>query len=105
MAGQSDSALGEHNLKGRVALVTGASKGIGRAVSMRLAEMGVKVAVNYYTSKESAKEVVRIIQDGGGEALVLHADVSKRDQVVEMVDRTEGTWGDHRHTGQQRGHY
>ena len=93
MAGQSDNALGEYNLKGRVALVTGASKGIGRAVSMRLAEMGVKVAVNYYTSRESAKEVVRIIQDGGGEALGVHADVSKRDQVVEMVDRTEGTWG------------
>ena len=94
MAGQLDNALGEdNNLKGRVALVTGASKGIGRAISLRLSEMGAKVAVNYNQSEVSAEEVVRVIQDHGEEALAVHADVSKLDQVVEMVDRIEGKWG------------
>ena len=94
MAGQTDNALGEdNNLKGRVALVTGASKGIGRAISLELAEMGAKVAVNYNQSEESAKGVVREIQDRGGEALPVHADVSKLDQVVEMVELIEGKLG------------
>lgn len=85
--------MAESDIQGRIALVTGASKGIGRAVSLRLAEMGVKVAVNYNTSAEAAEDVVRTINEQGGEAFTVHADVSQLDQVVAMVNSVEATWG------------
>ena len=77
----------------QIALVTGASKGIGSAVSFRLSEMGARIAVNYNTSEKEAREVVRTIETGGGEAFAIHADVSDRDQVVAMVEKVVDRWG------------
>ena len=81
------------DLDGKAALVTGASRGIGKAIALKLAEMGAKVAVNYNTSESAAKEVVDIVKSTGGEALAVQADVSNLDQVTAMVDLVTETWG------------
>ena len=79
-------------LSGRSALVTGASKGLGRAIALKLAEMGVRVAVNYNTSASEAEEVSALINEGGGQAFTVQADVSDREQVSAMVDKVQGEW-------------
>ena len=63
-------------LSGRVALVTGASRGIGRACAMKLGALGARVAVNYNTSAAAADDVVARIKAGGGEATAVQGDVS-----------------------------
>ena len=85
--------MGKSDIEGKTALVTGASKGIGSAIALRLADMGVKVAVNYNKSVESAEEVARTIVDAGGEALTVRADISVVDQVTAMVDEINRAWG------------
>jgi len=62
-------------LDGRVAVVTGASRGIGRAIALKLAEMGAKVVVNYRSNKAAAEEVLDMIQTMGGTAIAVQADV------------------------------
>lgn len=79
-------------IAGKTALVTGASKGIGRAVSLRLSEMGVKVAINYRSSAEAADEVASIITKRGGEAITVGADVSSLEQVTRMVETVQSAW-------------
>jgi 3-oxoacyl-[acyl-carrier protein] reductase len=80
-------------IEGRTALVTGASKGIGRGIVLRLSEMGVKVAINYNSSAGVAEEVAAIVTARGGEALTVRADVSKLDQVTAMVGQVQSAWG------------
>jgi len=72
-------------LSGKVALVTGASRGIGRAIAIELARQGAKVAVNYAGSEAKANEVVSEIIGMGGEAFAIQADVSKTESVENMV--------------------
>ena len=84
---------GISDIEGKTALVTGASKGIGRAISLELARLGVKVAVNYNSSKSEAQEVVQAITETGGDAFAVHADVSDLDQVNAMVDKVNDEWG------------
>ena len=80
-------------LDGKIALVTGSSKGLGKAIAIRLAEKGVRVAVNYNTSPDAAGEVVKTIADAGGSAIAVKADVSNLDQVVAMVKQVEEELG------------
>jgi NAD(P)-dependent dehydrogenase (short-subunit alcohol dehydrogenase family) len=77
----------------RVALVTGASRGIGAATASVLAERGFRVVVNYRSSAEQAQQVVATITAAGGEAVAIRADVTMADDVSAMIDETHGKWG------------
>ena len=72
-------------LAGQIALVTGASRGIGRAIALQLAEAGAEVVVNYASSAEAAEQVVSAITTAGGSAYALKADVSQEDQVEQLI--------------------
>jgi len=80
-------------LQDQVALVTGASRGIGRAIAFALAQEGAKVVVNYSSSEAAAESVVAEIQQQGGEALALQADVSQTEQVDHLMEKTQEKWG------------
>jgi acetoacetyl-CoA reductase/3-oxoacyl-[acyl-carrier protein] reductase len=80
-------------LDGKVALVTGASRGIGRAIAVLLAKEGAKVAVNYNSDIDGAQSVADEIATFGGTALLTQADVSSSDEARAMVKKIVETWG------------
>jgi 3-oxoacyl-[acyl-carrier protein] reductase len=82
----------QQRLQGKVALVTGASRGIGRATALALAAEGAKVVVNYANSQAAANQVVAEIEAMGSEAIALAADVSHADQVEALVNAAMGKW-------------
>lgn len=79
--------------EGKAAIVTGASRGIGREIALQLAKEGARVAVNYSGSKDKADEVVQLIKDIGGEAFAIQADVSNQESVKNLIDETIATFG------------
>jgi len=81
------------DLTKRVALVTGGSRGIGRAIAISLAEAGAAVAVNYREKSAEAEAVARAIRDKGGRAVAIAADVSKTAEVARMVAAVERELG------------
>jgi 3-oxoacyl-[acyl-carrier protein] reductase len=91
-----DSEMGLSNdldLEGRVAVVTGGSRGIGRATALRLARAGANVVVNYLRDEEAAAEVVRGAEELGVSALALRADVSQTAGAEELVRASLGAFG------------
>ena len=77
----------------RVALITGGSRGIGKAIALSLAQLNTKIVVNYRSQSDAAALVVKTICDAGGEAFSCEADVSSQDQVTQMMDRVMQEWG------------
>jgi 3-oxoacyl-[acyl-carrier protein] reductase len=73
-------------LKGKVAIVTGASRGIGRAIALELSQQGATVVINYAASSAAADAVVDIIAQSGGNAIALQADVSKTEEVDQLIN-------------------
>lgn len=85
--------MSKGKLDGKVALVTGASRGIGRAIALRLAGDGAMVAVNYAGNADAAFEVVASIETHGGQAIAVQADVSKTSDIHRLFDQTIERFG------------
>jgi len=81
------------DLTGKVAVVTASSRGIGRAVAIRLAQDGAAVAVNYVHSADKAEAVVKEIEDAGGRAIALQASIAKKDDVYRLFNEAEQQLG------------
>src|SRR5260370_4995612 len=79
-------------LTGKIALVTGASKGIGASIAEHLAAEGASVVVNYASSKTGADAVVKRITEKGGKAIAIQADVSKPDDIKRLFAQTKATY-------------
>ena len=77
----------------KVVIITGASRGIGRATALELASFGATVVVNYARSSEAAEEVVATITGSGGKAIALQADVSQAEQVDSLIKETLAKYG------------
>lgn len=82
------------DLKGKVAVVTGGSKGIGNAIARRLSEEKMKVVINYHSDKEGAEETVEELKKAGGEAVAVEADVSSEEGVKALLDAAISNFGD-----------
>src|SRR5579864_8453928 len=80
-------------LKGKVAVVTGASKGIGAAIAERLGAEGAKVVVNFARDKEGAERVAAKVKKSGGEAITVQADVSKGEDIKKLFAETQRAFG------------
>ena len=76
------------DLRDKVAIVTGAASGIGRATALELAKFGAKVAINYHRNEAGAEELRKQVTDSGGRAISVHADVTMASEVETLVERT-----------------
>jgi 3-oxoacyl-[acyl-carrier protein] reductase len=81
------------DLKGKAALVTGSSRGIGRAIALRLADEGMNIIVNYRTREKEASEVVSLMQKKGGRAMAIQADVSVLGETENLIRRGREAFG------------
>ncbi len=82
------------SLKGKVALVTGGARDIGRQVSLKLAAAGAKVCINYFNNKEMAEETLQLIKDAGGEAIIVQGNMTQASDVKKFVDACVKAYGD-----------
>src|SRR5438046_10677191 len=80
-------------LEGKVAVVTGASKGIGAGIAKQLAAEGAAVVVNYASSKEGADQVVNEITGRGGKAIAVQGDVAKTDDIEHLFEEANRVFG------------
>jgi 3-oxoacyl-[acyl-carrier protein] reductase len=81
------------DVRGKTAIVTGSAVGVGRATAIDLAKRGANVVINYTRSEDDAREAVRLVEAVGGGALLVRADVSKDDQVQDMVRQAVAKFG------------
>lgn len=85
------------DLEGKVAIVTGGTRDIGRSCSIKLAEAGAKVIVNYHSNKAAGEETVATIKKAGGEAILVKGDMTKKDDVENLVAEGRNAFGDEIH--------
>src|SRR6266852_5970883 len=81
------------SLNGNHALITGASRGIGRGIALKLAESGVKVAIHYYQNENAAKQTLAEIQKRGSDGVLVQADVTRPEQIIRMLGRVKADFG------------
>jgi 3-oxoacyl-[acyl-carrier protein] reductase len=81
-------------LEGKVAIVAGGARDIGRAVSVKLASGGARVVVNYYDSREDGDTTVKAIEDAGGSAIAVGGDMTKQSDVENLVNEARKAYGD-----------
>lgn len=84
-------------LKNKIVIVAGGARDIGKEVSLKLASEGAKVVVNYFSSEEKAKEVVKQIVDNGGEAIAVKADVTRSNEVAGLIETSKKAFGNEVH--------
>lgn len=82
-----------HNLSGKVILITGASSGIGFATAELVAKYGAKVIINYHTNVEGANEALQRIQEQGGDAIAIQANIVNKEEVNAMIEQAISTFG------------
>lgn len=81
-------------VQGKVAIVTGGARDLGRAISVKLAAEGAKVCVNYFDNEGDAKETLEMITNAGGEAIIVQGDMTKADDVKRLVGETVKAFGE-----------
>ncbi len=81
------------SLNGKCALITGSSRGIGRGIVLKLAEQGVKVAINYRGNEAAAKETLTEVQKMGSDGFIIQADVSRPEDMSRMFSTVEAEFG------------
>lgn len=81
------------NLKGKVAIVTGGARDLGRAISVRFAQEGAKVVVNYFDNPEDAKETLKMIEEAGSEGIIVQGDMTKAADVKKLFDTAVEKYG------------
>ncbi|NCU03094.1 MAG: glucose 1-dehydrogenase [Chitinophagaceae bacterium] len=85
------------SFNGKVALVTGGARDIGRQVSLKLAAAGAKVCINYFNNEEQANETLQLIKDAGGEAILVQGDMTKSADVQKVIANCTAAFGDSIH--------
>ena len=85
------------NLKGKVAIVTGGSRDLGRSISVRFAQEGAKVVVNYFDNPDDAKETLRMIEEAGSEGIIVQGDMTKAADVKRLFDTAVEKYGNQIH--------
>ncbi len=80
-------------LRGKHALITGSSRGIGRGIALKLAEHGVKTAIHYYAQEEAAKETLAKVRERGADGFVVQADVTRPEEISRLFDRVKREFG------------
>ncbi|GAK08193.1 SDR family NAD(P)-dependent oxidoreductase [Geomicrobium sp. JCM 19038] len=81
------------NLKGIVILITGGNSGIGSAITEQFAEMGSKIIIHYYDKEEKATQLVRTIQESGGEAVAIYADLRQEQDIDQLMEKSIKAFG------------
>ena len=81
------------SLKGKFALITGSSRGIGRGIALKLAEKGAKVAINYLKNEKAANDTLAKVRERGSEGFVLQADICRMEEVSRMFGRVKQQFG------------
>jgi glucose 1-dehydrogenase len=85
--------MSNHKLNGKVAVVTGASSGIGSAIAVELAKEGAKVVINYRSDEEGAQNTLKQVTEAGSEGVIVQADVSKEEEVARIFDSAQDAFG------------